>query len=80
MDARTTLYEARGVPSDSLARPTRNLRLFPRLKLPLKGQTAEMGEWRFLADFRRFQNDSVSPPDVGFRAWNVDVLETPEVT
>ncbi|ALP68705.1 hypothetical protein AN416_39185 (plasmid) [Paraburkholderia caribensis] len=49
-DIRPTLYEALWATSASLTCRTRDVRLLPRLNLPFEGQTAEMGDRRFLAD------------------------------
>ena len=50
VDIRPTLYEALRATSASLTCRTRDVRLLPRLTLPFEGQTAEMGDRRFLAE------------------------------
>lgn len=52
VDVRPTLYAALWATSASLTRRTRDVRPLPRLKLPFEGQTAQMGDRRFLAGKR----------------------------
>ncbi len=62
VDVLPSLDEAPWVTSASLTCRNRGVRLLPRLKLPFEGQTAEVGDCRFLAGYRPMHLKVAGPP------------------